>query len=396
MRIMFGYLVPTRNFILSFIYKYFLKVLFFKIPPESMHDSMVNFGSFLGKFTFTKKITSALFNYQNPMLKQKILGISFENPVGLSAGFDKDANLMDILPSAGFGFEEIGSVTAKPYPGNPGIRLFRLPNSRSLGVNYGLKSQGALKISRKLKNRKFKFPIGISIAKTNSTETVDEKKAIEDYVEGFKHFTKIGDASFSYFTLNISCPNTFGGQPFHNSKMLDNLLKQIDKIPTKKPIFIKFSPDLTDQEVDGIIKVCDKHRVHGFIMGNLTKNRKSKKIRDKKLPEKGGLSGKVVEELSNNLIKYLYQKTKGGYVIIGCGGVFRAEDAYKKIKLGASLIQLITGMIYQGPQTISEINLGLVRLLKDDGYSSISEAVGSGFLEKTKPTFLPFPEAALN
>ena len=342
------------------------------MDPETIHDLMVSTGELLGKLPFSARLTSWLFYYQHPSLNQKILRIRFENPIGLAAGFDKDARLTDILPSVGFGFEEVGSITAKPYQGNKKPRLQRLKKSNSLLVNYGLKSKGAKIISEKLKNKKFKYPVGISIAKTNSPETVDDKKGIADYVEGFKYFTTIGD----YFTINISCPNTFGGQPFHDPKKLDALLTALDKVRTKKPVFIKFSPDLSKPQVDGIIKVVKKHSVHGFIMGNLTKNRDNKKIFDKNFLSIGGLSGKVVEDLSNNLIKYLYQKTKGEYIIIGCGGVFTAEDAYKKIKLGASLIQLITGMVYQGPQTISQINMGLVTLLKKDGYKNISEAVG--------------------
>lgn len=343
------------------------------MDPETIHDIMVFKGELLGKLPFGKQLTSSLFSYSHPSLKQQILKISFENPIGLAAGFDKDARLTDILPSVGFGFEEVGSITAEPYKGNPKPRLQRLKNSNSLLVNYGLKSKGAKIISEKLKNKKFNLPIGISIAKTNSPDTVDDKKGIADYVKGFKYFTDIGD----YYTINISCPNTFGGQPFHDPKKLDALLSALDKIKTKKPIFIKFSPDLSKPQVDGIIKVVKNHKVHGFIMGNLTKNRDNKKIFDKNFLSIGGLSGKVVEELSNDLIKYLYKKTKWEYIIIGCGGVFTAEDAYKKIKLGASLIQLITGMVYQGPQTISEINLGLVTLLKKDGYKNISEAIGA-------------------
>ena len=190
---------------------------------------------------------------------------------------------------------------------------------------------------------------------------------------GFKYFTQIGD----YFTINISCPNTFGGQPFHDPASLNKLLNALDKIPTKKPVFIKFSPDLSSKEIDLILEICSNHRVHGFVLSNLTKKRTNQKIIDNSVPDFGGLSGKVVEELTDNLIKYVYKRTQGKYIIIGCGGVFNAEDAYKKIKLGASLIQLITGMVYQGPQTISQINLGLVKLLKKDGYKNISEAIGA-------------------
>lgn len=363
----------VRNYFLSANYKYILKPLFFSLDPELVHDTTVFLGKGLGKTRITKRIATSLFNYQHPSLSQTLLGMTFKNPIGLAAGFDKDANLTDILPDIGFGFEEIGSVTAQPYAGNPKPRLTRLQNSDSILVNYGLKSRGAKAISKKMRNKKFRFPVGISIAKTNCLETIDVEKGIDDYLESLEQFVNIGN----YFTLNISCPNTFGGQPFHSPQLLDKLLSKVDDLGLIKPVFIKFSPDLSTNEVDQIIEIAENHRVAGFIMGNLTKNHNSKKIYDQDLPEKGGLSGKVVEALSNKLIKHIYQRTKGRYIIIGCGGVFSAEDAYKKIKLGASLIQLITGMIYQGPQVISQINLGLVKLLQKDGYKNISEAVGT-------------------
>ncbi len=367
------YSTTIRNSILSFKYRFLLKPLLFRLEPETAHDLFVNIGKTLGRFTTTRYLTSLLFNFKDPVLTQKILGIKFKNPIGLAAGFDKDANLFNILPEVGFGFEEIGSITANPYEGNPKPRLVRLKKSQSLLVNYGLKSLGAKLIAEKLKGKRFKFPIGTSIAKTNSLETVNETLGIKDYAAGFEHFTQIGD----YFTINISCPNTFGGQPFHNPASLNKLLNALDKIPTKKPIFIKFSPDLSIKEIDSILEICSNHRVHGFVLSNLTKKRTNPKIIDNSIPDFGGLSGKVVEELTDNLIKYVYKKTQGKYLIIGCGGVFSAKDAYRKIKLGASLIQLITGMIYQGPQTISQINLGLVKLLKKDGYKNISEAIGA-------------------
>ena len=316
-----------------------------------------------------------MFSYQNKMLEQKVLGINFKNPVGLAAGFDKNAQLTDILPSVGFGFAEVGSITGEACDGNPKPRLWRLKNSKGLLVWYGLKNNGCEVLSKKLKKRKFKIPIGINVAKTNSPDTVETEKGIDDYTKAFEKFTNIG----AYYTINISCPNTYGGQPFTDVERLDRLLARIDKIPTKKPIFLKLSPDLTNKELDEIISVCRKHRVHGFICSNLSKNRTNKQIKDKIPSTEGGMSGKIVEKLSNEVISHLYKKTKGNYVIIGLGGVFCAEDAYKKIKLGVSLVQLITGMIFEGPQVISEINLGLVRLLERDGFENISQAIGSSY-----------------
>ena len=218
----------------------------------------------------------------------------------------------------------------------------------------------------------FALPVGISVAKTNSPSTVTIEAGINDYLKAYKEFANIG----AYTTINISCPNTFGGQPFTDPDSLDQLLTEIDKIPTTKPVFVKFSPDISLEQIDQILNVLANHNVKGIVCSNLTKNRGNSKIIDNNIPMIGGISGKVVQELANQHIAYIYKKTGGRYTIIGLGGVFNAGDAYKKIRLGASLIQLITGMVYQGPQSISQINYDLVKLLKRDGFSNISEAIG--------------------
>lgn len=366
-------LVRWRNKTEHFIYKNIVKRIFFRIDPENVHDHVMKTGKFLGSHYLTKKVTKGLFYYQNQKLEQKILNITFKNPIGLAAGFDKNAELTDILPAIGFGFVEVGSITGKPCEGNPKPRLWRLKNSKALVVYYGLKNDGCKAIGQRLRTKKFEIPIGVSIAKTNNEKTISVEAGIKDYVEAYQELHTIG----AYVTINISCPNTYGGEPFTDAKKLDLLLTEIDKLPHTKPIFLKISPDLTEKQIDDIIKVCNKHSIQGFICSNLTKNRKNSKICDMNVPEKGGISGKVAEELANNLIRYVYKKTKGDYIIIGCGGVFTGEDAYKKIKAGASLIQLITGMIFEGPQTIAAINQELVRLLEKDGYATISEAIGA-------------------
>lgn len=369
---MYDEIILARNKLNRFIYKTFLKRIFFAIDPETIHDRMIECGRLLGKTLATKKLIALFFSYSNKKLEQKILGINFPNPIGLAAGFDKDAYLTDILPAVGFGYGEVGSITGKACRGNPKPRLWRLKKSRSLLVYYGLKNEGCEKIAERLRGKTFSIPIGISIAKTNSKKTVGIDAGIDDYAKAFSKFVNIG----SYFTINISCPNAFGGEPFTDTIRLDKLLDRIDKIATEKPIFLKLSPDLTKQKVDKILSISYRHRIDGLICTNLTKKRENDKIVDDDIPPKGGMSGKIVEDLSNELISYVYRKTKGKFIIIGCGGVFSAEDAYRKIKLGASLIQLITGMVFEGPQLISEINQGLVRLLEKDGLRNISKAVG--------------------
>lgn len=366
-------IISARNKFFHFGYTKLLKKIFFRLDPEKVHDHMTRNGVMLGSNPLTRSLTSLMFSYKNPVLEQDILGIHFPNPIGLAAGFDKNAQLVDILPSVGFGFAEVGSITGEPCEGNPKPRLWRLPKSKSLVVYYGLKNDGSEVLANKLSGKDFRIPIGISVAKTNNKETIDTQKGLADYAKAYRAFADIG----AYTTINISCPNAFGGEPFTDPSKLDLLLSEIDKIPTKKPIFLKISPDLQKDSVDEIIEVCNRHLIHGFICANLTKNRSNPKIKDSEVPEKGGISGKVQEDLANDLIRYVYQKTRGEYIIIGCGGVSSAEDAYKKIKSGASLIQMITGMIFEGPQIVSEINRGLVSLLKDDGYANISDAIGT-------------------
>lgn len=367
-------LIYRRNQVFHLLYTSFLKKVFFKIDPETVHERMTDVGQTLGQNRAARLLTRLAFHYRHPALEQKILGIKFPNPIGLAAGFDKDARLTRIIPEVGFGFMEVGSISGEPSEGNPKPRLWRLQKSRGLVVNFGLNNDGCERIARKLKRLKFKVPLFTSVVKTNCPETVETKAGIKDYLKAYRAMSGIGQAT----TINISCPNAYGGTAFSDPVKLEKLLKKLAKIPAKKPIFLKMPPDLSRKNIDDLIGLAGKYRLAGFICSNLTKdkNRMKGKIKEKSIPEKGGISGKVVEELANEQIKYIYKKTQGKFIIIGCGGVFSAEDAYKKIKLGASLIQMITGMVFEGPQVISQINQGLVRLLCADGYTNISQAIG--------------------
>ncbi len=362
----------------SFLYRRFVKPVCFKFDAEDIHDLFINIGEKLGKSKISKSITSLFFNYKNPILKQKVLGINFSNPVGLAAGFDYDGRLTRIISKVGFGYSTIGSVTRGFYEGNKKPRLARLIKSKSIWVNKGLKNAGADKIISRIKNDDYDIPVGVSIAKTNCDRTADELEGIRDYVSCLKLFNNSGIGD--YYEINISCPNAFGGEPFTTPKKLDNLLKEIDKLKVKKPILLKMPVDLSINETKKLCDVAVKHKVDGLIFGNLTKNRNNPLLDKREVSRlseyKGAFSGLPTNELSNNLIKFAYKNYGNRFVIIGCGGVFSCFDAYKKIKLGASLVQLITGMIYNGPSIIGEINEGLIKLLKRDGYKNISEAVG--------------------
>ncbi len=361
-------------------YRRLMKPVLFRLNPERVHDAFTLLGRALGATVLGRFVVKQLFAFEHPMLAQTVLGMRFQNPIGLSAGFDKNAVLTNILPSVGFGFAEVGSVTGEPCQGNPKPRLWRLPKSRALVVHYGLLNDGCVAIAKRLRGRAFTIPVGVSVAKTNSPQTVDLLAGIADYEKAFRET----HALFAYVTVNISCPNAFGGEPFAQPDRLEPLLARLDTIQTTKPVFVKLPVDLSIEAVDEIVAVLMRHRVHGVVVANLTKRRDRPEIQKEELARvgSGGISGKPTYDASNRLIAHLYQTVGDRLVIIGSGGVFTANDAYEKIRAGATLVQLITGMIFEGPQVIGQINRGLVDLLKKDGFSSVAEAVGSGEKQK--------------
>lgn len=363
---------------IGWLYRNILKKLFFLIDAEVVHENMLLSGEFFGKLKWIKNFTRWLFVKRDKKLEQKIAGINFEFPVGLAAGFDYEAKLTQFLPSLGFGFATVGTITNLPYKGNPKPRLGRLPNSKSLLVNKGFKNEGAKYISEKLSKLKFNYAQGISIGRSNNESLVDQKSSIKDIVSAFKTFEK-AKVKNAYYELNISCPNLIHGNvDFYSPKKLEELLSAVDKLRLKKPVFIKMPIEKSNKEVLSMLLVIVKHKIAGVIIGNLQKDRNNKALDKNEVNnfKMGFYSGKPTWERSNELIEFAYKNFGKKLVIIGCGGIFSAEDAYTKIKLGASLVQLITGLIYQGPQLVSEISFGLSDLLKKDGFSHISQAVG--------------------
>ncbi len=361
--------VLLKQKIVNYVYTNFARKIFFLFNAELTHNVFIWVGKVLGDYWVTKKATSLFFNYQNEkILGQEISGMKFRNPVGLAAGFDKDAKMISVMEDVGFGFSEVGSVSAWPCEGNEGKRMGRFVKEESLWINFGLNNEGAVKIASGLEGRKYKIPFGVGIARTNCKESADEDAAVRDYCFSAEKFRSIGD----YLTINISCPNSYGGQPFTNARRFEKLIREIRRLKIKKPVFVKMSPDLSKRETDKIIAISEKYKIDGFICTNLAKDKRY---------ESGGISGKLLEKKSDDMLKYVYLKIarkKRKFILIGCGGIFSAKDAYKKIKLGANLVQLITGMIFQGPGLIGEINYGLAELLKNDGYRNIGEAVGKG------------------
>lgn len=371
-----------RKFFLQsvgFLYRNILKRILFRIDAEKVHIQMVKFGESLGKNKTANRFLSSQFKIKDNILKQKISDINFENPIGLSAGFDYEARLTQILPSVGFGFETVGTITDLPCQGNPYPQLGRLPKSRSLMVNKGFRNLGAKITSEKLENFSFEIPIGISIGKSNLAQINTQRKAVEDIINAFIIFEK-SKAKHSYYELNISCPNLYGNVSFYPINNLKELLSEVDKLQIKKPIFIKMPLEKENKEMLEFMDTISKYSPKGIILSNLSKDRKNpflNKQEVEKFPVNiGAFSGKPTYQQSNELIKLAYKNFKDRFIIIGSGGVFSGEDAYEKITSGATLVQLITGMIFQGPQLISQINLELISLLKKNGYNHISEAIG--------------------
>ncbi|MBI3632650.1 MAG: quinone-dependent dihydroorotate dehydrogenase [Candidatus Vogelbacteria bacterium] len=362
----------------KYSYTLILRPVFFLFDSETIHTTLVNFGTQIGKITPLHFLIKKLIRIEDVSLEQNIAGIKFDNPIGLAAGFDYEAKLPNVLPMIGFGFGTVGTITNKPYEGNPPPMLGRLIKSKSLLVNKGFKNSGIAKIVNQHKNSKFPIPIGISIGKSNCREQMTQQEAVNDVVESFKEIEK-NNLPFKYYELNISCPNLYGNIEFYSSQKLRELLAAITTLRLSRPLFIKMPIDKRNTEVNEMLNVIISFPVQDVIFGNLWKDKNPKSLdqEDDKKYKKRFYSGKPTEERSNELIGLVYKKYCDRLTIIGCGGVFSPEDAYKKIRLGASLVELITGLIYQGPQLPAEINFGLLRLLKKDGFKNISEVIGT-------------------
>lgn len=363
--------------LISFLYVAVVKKICFSIDPEFVHNRMTENGQILGKVGIIKKVFSWIFAQKDTVISQKIDNITFASPVGLAAGFDYEARLTQILPAIGFGFQTVGTITNQPYGGNKRPILGRLPKSKSLMVNKGFKNEGADCVISKLTDKQFMVPVGISIGQTNGMKASSIADVITDVTSAFSKFEK-SSLHHSYYELNISCPNLSSTISFYQPENLKMLLKAVDVLKIKRPIYIKMPIEKSDKEFKAMLSIIVKHTVKGIIVGNLQKNKKDPAFDSAEVKQwsQGAFSGKPTERRSNELISLAYQTVGKKLTVIGCGGIFNAQDAYTKIKSGASLVQLITGMIYQGPQLIAQLNEELSILLKKDGYKNIREAVG--------------------
>lgn len=379
-----SFIIGLRNTLGWLLYRA-VRPLIFLMDPERAHYRFKRVGVFMGSNPITRSIASLMFDYNHRSLNIEVDGIEYRNPVGLSAGFDKDGELTSIYPSLGFGLAELGSFTGEVCPGNPGKRLFRMVKSKAIVVWYGLNNQGSEKIANRLRGVDFgRLKVGINAAKSNITPDFVLDESIADYLKTMTTFCDIGD----YFTINISCPNTQDGEPFVHRQNLAPLLEAVNREirpKTDRPIYVKLAADMEVDEINVIVDTCVEFGIEGFVLTNLAKPDSNSEHIPEELPSsdhrladgRGAMSGLPLQRISTNVIRHVYGRTRGEKTIIGVGGIFSALDAYEKITSGASLLHMITTMIFDGPQNINEINRGLVKLLKADGFSSIEQAVGS-------------------
>ena len=318
-------------------------------------------------------------------MEQDLFGIHFRNPLGLSAGFDYNIDLAKIIGDVGFAFSSGGTVTYNEYEGNPKPRLARLPKSQSLLINKGFKSKGIKAVLDNITfTKKNSAQMGISIGATNSANTCTSGTQIDDIIKSFEYLVSHKKAEqFAYYELNISCPNVMGSGALTDPDVLENLLSRVRKIELKKPLFVKFQLEIEWDHAKELMDIIVKYNVDAVIIANLLKKKSNFAFDENEIGEilekelKGNFSGKSTEHLSNELIGKVYQSYGDKIKIIGVGGVFSADDAYEKMKRGASLVQLITGMVFEGPQLIKKINKGIVKRMKQDGFENIQDLVGS-------------------
>lgn len=340
------------------LYKLILKPFFFLFPPEKAHH--------LTMFLFKLVLGTPLINYffhrsfslENQRLVREVFGLKFPNPVGLAAGFDKDGKYFRTMAVLGFGFIEVGTVTPRPQVGNPQPRLFRLPKDEALINRMGFNNAGVEALVNELKKGKPKnLIIGGNIGKNKDTPN---EQATQDYVYCFEKLFPYVD----YFVVNVSSPNTPGLRALQEKEPLTQLLNTLQQLnhqrAVSKPILLKIAPDLTNEQLDDIVEICETTGIAGVVATNTTISRENL-LEDTEKVGMGGLSGKPLRQRSTEVIRYLKKQSKGRLVIIGAGGISSDNDALEKLEAGASLVQIYTGLIYEGPMLIKHINRALLQ-----------------------------------
>ena len=335
------------------MYKSLIRPILFSFAPEKAHHLVT--GAL--KLPGVSGIFKSLYSFSNPKLEREVFGIKFPNPVGLAAGFDKNADYYKQMSALGFGFIEIGTVTPVAQPGNPKPRMFRAPADEGLINRMGFNNGGVELAIENLKSRPKNLIIGGNIGKNKITPN---NEAINDYIKAF-------DALFDYvdyFVVNVSSPNTPGLRELQDKGPLTEILNELKRRnqlkANPKPILLKIAPDLTNSQLDDIVDIINDTKTDGVIATNTTISREGLKTDKSITSEMGGLSGKPVKDRSTAVIKYLHTKSKGSFPIIGVGGIQTAQDAIDKLEAGASLVQVYTGFIYEGPAMVSKICKGIL------------------------------------
>ncbi|WP_338733380.1 quinone-dependent dihydroorotate dehydrogenase [Mangrovimonas cancribranchiae] len=339
------------------MYKAFVRPIFFLFDPENIHHFTFSFIRFLNKLPFVSSIFRSLYLVNDKRLEKHLFGLTFKNPVGLAAGFDKDAKLYNELGDLGFGFVEIGTLTPKGQPGNPKKRLFRLKADSAIINRMGFNNGGVDEAVERLKNNKGVL-IGGNIGKNKVTPN---EHATDDYVYCFKALFDYVD----YFVVNVSSPNTPNLRALQDKEPLTQLLQTLKDLnaekPNPKPILLKIAPDLTNEQLLDIIDIVKITKIDGVIATNTTISREGLQSENK--TEVGGLSGKPLTKRSTEVIKFLSEKSNKAFPIIGVGGIHSAKDALEKLDAGADLVQLYTGFIYEGPKLVKAINKAILKRL---------------------------------
>ena len=342
------------------MYKLFIRRFLFLFDPEKIHYATFSLIRFCCKVPLFSAIFRAMYLIEDKRLERNLFGITFKNPVGLAAGFDKNAVLYNELANFGFGFIEIGTVTPKGQEGNPKKRLFRLKDDQGIINRMGFNNDGLETAIEQLKKNKGKLIIGGNIGKNTQTSP---QNYTNDYEECFKGLHPHVD----YFVLNVSCPNVGSHEKLNDKKYLLELILAMQKLNNQeivqKPILLKIAPDLNNNQLDEIIELVAETKIDGVIASNTSTTRNNLKTSKQFLKDigNGGLSGQPIKELSTRVIKYLAQNSNKAFPIIGVGGIHSAEDALDKIEAGADLVQIYTGFIYEGPGLIKQINKALLK-----------------------------------
>lgn len=358
---------------MSEIYEKLLRPALFGLEAEMAHEIGIETLRLGLKSTAAQRFAARRF-FVEPFAELERFGIKFRNPLGLAAGFDKNGRAVNQLAALGFGFVEVGTITYEPQQGSEKPRLFRLPEDRALINRLGFNNEGAPAVVKRLKRIQPTCVLGINIGKNR---TVPIEAATENYLKSFELAHPVAD----YIALNISSPNTPNLRELQQANNLEELLGALqtrNKEMGAKPLLVKIAPDLGPDDVNRIVAVCLERSVFGIIATNTTVRRANLKTRNVARFGDGGLSGRPLAPLSNEVIASVYRYSNGRLPIVGVGGIFTPEDAFEKIAAGASLLQAYTGFVYKGISFARDINLGLAKILKERGFSSLDEAVGSG------------------